>query len=115
LPIPLRSTTQQIFEQALSAAQEFERHNELELVNQVIDFARSGGRGALGRKSVLEAMEMQRVELLIMSWPAADTGLATDLALRALSLNSGIELVHGDAADVLNTEDGIAARLYYAL
>jgi hypothetical protein len=115
LPIPLRSTTQQIFEQALSAAQEFERQNELQLVNQVIDSARSGGRGALGRKSVLQAMEMQRVELLIMSWPAADTSLATDLALRALSLNSGIELVHGDAADLLNTEDGIAARLYYAL
>jgi hypothetical protein len=115
LPIPLRSTSQQIFDQALSAAEEFERQNELELVSQVIDFARSGGRGVLGREGVLQAMEMQRVELLILAWPAADTELASDLALRALSLNSGIELVHGAAAEQLNGEDGVAARLYYVL
>jgi hypothetical protein len=115
LPIPIRTNTQQIFEQVLAPAQEFERQKEMELVTQVIDFARSGGRGALGRKAVLDAMEMQRVELLVMAWPAADPAFASDLALRVLTMNSEIELVHGEAADLLRNEDGLAARLYYAL
>jgi hypothetical protein len=115
LPIPLRSTTQQIFEQALPTAQEFERQKEIELVTQVTDFARAGGRGALGRTAVIEAMEMQRVELLVMSWPAVDSELASSLALWALSLNSKIELVHGDAANMLANHDGVAARLYYTM
>lgn len=116
LPIPVRNSTAQIFEQVLPAAQEFERQRELEMVTQVIDFARAGGRGALGRKDVLLAMDMQRVERLVMSWPPADNDLATELALRALSLNSGIELVHGEAGEILTDQaEGIAARLYYAI
>jgi hypothetical protein len=115
LPIPLRDTPPEIFEHILPTAQEFERKRELELVNQVIDFAKAGGRGAIGYQNVVDAMQMQRVELLIMSWPAADEPSVTDLALRALSLNSKIELVHAEAADRLNEEGGVCARLYYAL
>jgi len=115
LPIPLRSAPQQIFDQALPTALEFERQQEIALVTQVSDFARAGGRGALGRTKVIEAMEMQRVELLVMAWPAVDVELVSTLALWALSLNSKIELVHGDAAVLLNAHDGVAARLYYTM
>jgi hypothetical protein len=116
LPIPLRDSPQRIFEQVLPAAQEFERRKELELVNQVIDFARARGRGALGPSEVRLAMEMQRVELLILSWPTDNEALATDLALRSLTQNSRIELVHGEAGVILDDQgEGVAARLYYAL
>lgn len=114
-PIPLRSTLAQMNEIAQQRALEFERAEELELVNQVIDFAKSGGRGALGPKAVMEALEMQRVELLIMPWPMDDANLAAELPLRAFASGGSVELVHGEAADRLKQEGGLAARLYYAL
>jgi len=115
LPIPMRSTTQQIIEIALPHALEYERQEEMTLVNQVIDFAKSGGRGALGPKAVMEALDMQRVELLIMPYPMEDTDLAAELPLRAFASGGSVELVHGEAADRLKQEGGIAARLYYAM
>lgn len=113
--VPMRTPTAEIFEQMQPHALNYERDQEMALVNQVIDFAKSGGRGALGRKSVQDAMDMQRVELLVLTWPTNDLDYANELAFRALQLNSKIELVHGAAADRLNKEGGLGARLYYAL
>jgi hypothetical protein len=113
--IPMYATMAQILEQALPAALEFERKQELELVSQVIDFAKSRGRGALGYEAVNEALDMQRVELLVLLWPSPNEEQSNDLAFRALQLNSNIELVHGEAANRLQSEGGVAARLYYAL
>jgi hypothetical protein len=115
LPIPIRKSPPEIFEQILEQAQEFERKEEIELVNQVIDFAKAGGRGALGEKAVTEALDMQRVELLILPWPMDNTQMAMDLPFRVFASGGNIELVHGEAADRLNQEGGLAARLYYAL
>jgi hypothetical protein len=115
VPIPMRATTQQIGELAGERALAYERAKELDLVNQVIDFAKSGGRGALGAKAVLEALDMQRVELLIMPWPMDDQKLAAELPLRAFASGGSVELVHDQAAERLKQEGGLAARLYYAL
>jgi peptide subunit release factor 1 (eRF1) len=114
-PIPLRSTLAQMNEIAQERALAYERAEELDLVNQVIDFAKSGGRGAIGPKAVMEALEMQRVEVLIMPWPMDDPNLAAELPLRAFASGGTVELVHGQAADRLKQEGGLAARLYYAL
>lgn len=113
--IPLRVTAAELFQQVQPPALNYEREQEMTLVNQVIDFAKSGGRGALGRRAVEAALEMQQVELLLLPWPTDDLEYANELAFRALQLNSKIELVHGAAADRLNEEGGLAARLYYAL
>jgi hypothetical protein len=115
LPIPMRSATPEIAESVLTHALDYERQEEMGLVNQVIDFAKSGGRGALGPKAVMEALEMQRVELLIMPRELDDTHLASELPLRAFASGGSVELVHGEAADRLKQEGGLAARLYYAL
>jgi hypothetical protein len=115
MPIPMRQSPPEIFEQILSVAQEYERQQEIELVNQVIDFAKAGGRGALGEKAVMEALDMQRVELLILPWPLDNSQMAMDLPFRVFASGGNIELVHGEAADRLNQEGGLAARLYYAI
>jgi peptide subunit release factor 1 (eRF1) len=115
LPASLRANPQEITEIAQSRALEYEREQELELVNQVIDFARSGGRGVLGPKAVMEALDMQRVDLLIMPWPMDDPYLAAELPLRAFASGGNVELVHGEAADRLKQEGGLAARLYYSM
>lgn len=116
--IPMRYSPKEVFDHIEQTALNHERDQELELVKQVIDFAKSGGRGALGRKDVQRALEMQQVEMLVLSWPPQDGSMdgLNSLLQQVLELNSKIELVHSAAANLLNDEaGGIAARLYYAL
>ena len=115
LPIPMRYNPKEILDHVTPAALEFERQDEMKLVNQVIDMAKAGGRAALGRKAVLAALNQHRVELLVAPWPPADAEKTADIALRAFASGAQIELVHGDAAERLNREGGLAAQLYYAL
>ncbi|MBN8637983.1 MAG: hypothetical protein J0M07_21880, partial [Anaerolineae bacterium] len=116
LNTPLRANLQDIFDQAQPKAIEHERQEEMQIVQEVIDFAKAGGRGALGHQQVQEALTMQRVELLILPWSEVDAeGVRPDLPLRAFASGGSVELVHGAAADLLKQEGGIAARLYYAL
>jgi hypothetical protein len=115
LPIPMRSPVKEILDHAAPAALEYERQEEMALVNQIIDMVKAGGRGALGHKAVSAALNQHRVELLVAPWPPADAEKTDDLALRAFASGGQIELVHGAAADRLNDEGGLAAQLYYAL
>ncbi len=117
--IPMRYTPTEIFAQIQEESLDYERERELKLVNEVVDFAKSRGRGALGHEAVEQALTMQQVELLVMSWPPEDDNAleaANAILRRVVALNSKVELVHGAPAMKLNEEgNGIAARLYYAL
>lgn len=115
LPIPLQQTDDSVMARVLPSALKYERKKEMELVDSVVGLAKSGGRGALGREQVEEAMEQQRVELLIIPWPLEQKDLVSRLCLRALQSGTEIELVHGAAADKIRAEGGLAARLYYTL
>lgn len=115
LPLPLKLSDGEILQHLQAPAEEFERRQEMELLNQVIDFARSGGRGALGHKAVDEALTMQRVELLLLPYPLDDPAEAAELTARAFESGGRVELLHGEAGVRLSDEGGVAARLYYAL
>jgi peptide subunit release factor 1 (eRF1) len=113
--VPMRYSPYEVLQEVQADALAFERQEEVQLVTQVIDFAKSGGRGALGWKAVREALEMQRVELLILPWPVPDDSQATELILKTFASGGKIELVHGEAAAAVGGEGGVAVRLYYAL
>jgi hypothetical protein len=81
----------------------------------VINMAKSGGRAALGREAVLKAVDEQRVEMLIAPWPLTDEYLLHTLPEKMMHSSSTLELVHGEAAERVQAEGGLAARLYYAL
>lgn len=115
LSIPMATRDSDVAEHIRQKAEAFERHNEMQLVEDVIGLARSEGRGALGLKDVQRALDMQQVELLILPFPMEDEALAKELSLKALEANSHVELVHGDAAERLRQEGDVAARLYYAI
>ncbi len=115
LPIPLHEVTQEMIERIQPSALEYERQEEIKLVQEVIDLAKAGGRGTLGWEGVRQALQMQRVELLILPWPVVDEAQAADLTLKTFASSGKIELVHGEAAQLLGGEGGLAARLYYAL
>lgn len=114
--IPMRYTPHEVLSQILPTALDYERDYEMNLVEQVVNLAKAGGRGALGKEAVLAALEQQRVELLIVPWPMPDgDGLMTELPLRVMESAANMELVHGEAAERVKAEGGLAARLYYAL
>jgi len=115
VPVPFYFNDAEVLERITPIAQEFERQKEMELVEQVIDFAKSGGRGALGRKEVMAAMEMQQVEMFVIPWPLEDDEWIQQLPIQALHANTKIELVSGEAAERLKEEGGLGARLYYAI
>jgi len=91
-----------------------ERAREVELVAEVVDLARSGGRGALGQADVAACLERKQVELLVLPWPIADAELRDRLPREAVAAGARVELVSGEAAQRLAQEGGVAARLFYA-
>lgn len=115
VPVPLHAGDQAALTQLLPAALAFERAQEQRIVDEVIDLAKSGGRGALGVPAVLKALANKQVELLIVPWPFTHDDLHARLPELALSAGARIELVAGPAAERLEREGGIAARLFYAL
>lgn len=115
LAIPFDSNDSKIANEIQTAALNYERSKELDLVNEVIGFAKAGGRGALGLDAVREALKMQQVDLLILPYPMEDEALASELTLGALNSGASVELVHGSAATHLADEGNVAARLYYSV
>lgn len=114
VPIPMRAGAQEIFNHILPTAQTYERQKEAALVDEVINLTKSGGRGALGRKEVLDALEQRRAELVIAPWPM-DDDLAAELPEKTFKSGGSVELVHGEAAERIKAEGGLAARLYYTV
>ncbi len=96
-------------------AVEVERQREIELVDEVINFAKSGSRGALGHPAVAACLERQQVELLVLPWPMQDPEIRDRLPREALLAGAKIELVSGAAAERLNAEGGVGARLFYVI
>lgn len=113
--LPMRSTVNEILQHVLPMALDYERQQEMKLVEEVIDLAKAGGRGGIGREAVLHMLDEHRVEMLIAPWPMPDDRLAQELPLRILASGGEVEFVHGPAAERLNAEGGLAARLYYAV
>lgn len=115
LPITLEASESDVASAIRDTALNYERSQELDLVNEVISLAKSGGRGALGVDDIRDALEMQQVELLVLPYPMDDENVASNLTSMALEVGAEIELVHGSAAARLRQEANAAARLYYAM
>lgn len=117
LPIPMDANDSEVSKRVLPSALDYERQKEVLLVEDIIGLAKSDGRGALGQEAIEEALTQQRVEMLIAPWEQDldNKDIVEHLAMHALQNGGEVELVHGDAAQLLSEEGGLAARLYYAL
>jgi peptide subunit release factor 1 (eRF1) len=116
MSIPMHLSDSEVMDRVQPVGLEYEREKERELVEDVIDKAKAhGGRGALGLDDVKQALEFGQVELLVIAWPQQDQDALNDLLLDALNNGVKVEFVHGEAANLLKNEGGIAARLYYAV
>jgi hypothetical protein len=115
VPIPQWVDDGAVMRLALPAALEVERQQEVDLVDEIVNFARSGSRGALGLVAVEDCLERKQVELLVLPWPLEDPALRDRLPLAALAAGAKVELVSGAAAERVVAEGGVAARLFYTL
>jgi hypothetical protein len=87
-----------------------------ELVAGVVDQARAGGKGVLGRDETVVALRQMRVDTLLLSrnFLRDDPELADRAVGTALAQDAEVEEISGPGADVLDHEaGGMGARLRY--
>jgi hypothetical protein len=110
--VPHHHSDEEVVRKALPVVVAAERARETALVGEVVDLAKSGGRGALGPTEVAACLERKQVELLLLPWPGEDEGMEA-MARDALTAGAKVELVSGEAAARIVSEGGVAARLFY--
>lgn len=106
----------EVREEIRSAAGDVSEQGHLALVAGVVDAARAGGKGALGREETLKALEGKRVDTLLLSRSfIQDHAAAADHAVGlAFSQAAYVEELSGEAGGRLDQEGhGIAARLRF--
>lgn len=114
--IPRHYRLHEIFAHVQPVALSYERDEEMQQVDAVINAARAGGRAVLGVEAVKMALDRQQVAALMLAWPPENQDQTNDLVYQALTANSGFTIVHDAAADALRKAGGgAAARLYYSL
>ncbi len=100
------------------AASKVNQRMQGELLEEVINLARAGGRGALGPGDVERALKEARVDTLLVSrnFIRANPDYADHLIGGAFEQHADVQELSGEGADRLDLEgEGMAARLRYTL
>ena len=108
-------TTAQAQKEVEEAASEVSARMQQAVVDEVVEAAGSGGRGALGSAAVGRAAGLGQVERLVLTASFAEARLedAETLIAGTLAHGGAVEVVGGEAAAVLDREGGLAARLRF--
>lgn len=111
-------TDAEVISELEAAASELNQSLQLGLLEDVVDQARSGGRGALGADPVEKALREARVDTLLLSrnFMAASPDYADHLVGAAFEQHAEVEELSTEGAARLDSEgEGVAARLRYTL
>jgi hypothetical protein len=112
----LDHTLAQVKSHMEEAASEITRRVQTRLLDQVVDAARSGGKGCLGIQATKEALREARVDTLLMSRTLMqrDPDLADHFVGAAFEQGALVEELSEDGATRLDAAgEGVAARLRY--
>ncbi len=112
----LEMTEAEVRTELEKAASELNQRLQKVLLDEVIDQARSGGRGALDPTEVEKALREARVDTLLVSrgFIRANPDYADHLVGSAFEQHAEVEELSGEGADRLDVEgEGVAARLRY--
>ena len=90
-----------------------ERTSERELTERLILTALDGGHAALGKDETLQTLREGRARSLVLSARVAFQTLGETAYALAESNGLPVEVVHGEAEDLLEPYDGLAAELRY--
>lgn len=105
-------------EEIEAAASEVTRRLQGTLLDEVVDAARSGGRGCLGVQSTRKALLEGRVDTLLLSqaFREREPDLADHFVGAAFERSATVEELAGAGGERLDEEgEGVAARLRYTL
>jgi hypothetical protein len=111
-------TDAEVKEALEAAASRLNQNLQEKSLSEVVDMARSGGKGALGAVPVLKALKESRVDTLFLSrgFIRANPEYADHLVGAAFEQHAEVEELSLDGANRLDTEgEGVAARLRYVL
>lgn len=109
-------TLAQVKEELEDGASELTRGVQAALLGQVVDAARSGGKGTLGIQATKEALREGRVDVLLVSRGLREQegDLVDHFVGGAFEFGAGVEELSGASADQLDQEgEGVGARLRY--
>ncbi|HEX8752531.1 MAG TPA: hypothetical protein VF731_03865, partial [Solirubrobacterales bacterium] len=106
----ISTPTGRLVEQVGSVVDLLCARQDRELVEQALEEARGGSRGAAGVQEVGEALEEGRVERLVLD---AGLGEKEGLVRSALGGGSKVSLVRDEVAELLADAGGVAAILRY--
>ena len=98
------------------AASELTQRQQAEVLRDVVDAARSRGRGCLGIQATKEALREGRVDLLLITrgMRERDADLADHFVGTAFEHGASVEELSGNGAEVLDAEgEGVGGRLRY--
>jgi hypothetical protein len=114
----LEMSDAQVTEMLEGAASELNQRLQSTLLDEVIDLARSGGRGALTPRDVEPALREARVDTLLVSrsFIKGNPDYADKLVGAAFEQSAEVEELSQDGAARLDVEgQGVAARLRYVV
>lgn len=112
----LDQSASEVLELVHSAASVLNKRLQGDLVDGVVDLARSGGKGVLGPDDTVVALKEMRVDTLLLSrnFLRDDPELADRAVGTALAQDAEVEEVSGPGAETLDLEaGGMGARLRY--
>lgn len=110
----LEMSDAEVKRKAEQAASDLTRALQEKLAAEVVDLARSGGRGVLGEEGTAQALRERRVETLVLSrsFIAREPDRADHLVGTAFEQGAEVEELSGPGADRLDAEGGgVGARL----
>lgn len=112
----LEMSSAEVREEVRAAAGDLRERGHQALVAEVMNVARAGGRGTLGRQDTLAALEAMSVDTLLLSrgFIQEHPSIADHAVGVAFVQGADVEEVSGAVAEVLDREGaGIAARLRF--
>lgn len=118
LNLGLEAAESQVRDELESAASELNQRLQQERLDEVVNQAKAGGKGALGPEAVQKALEEGRVDTLLLSrnFIRGNPDYADHLVGAAFERHADVEELSGEGADRLDMEgEGVAARLRYTI
>lgn len=114
IPMRLDTPDAAIVERVSPHAEAFEEEQELEQV-AALGAARARGRGVVGTQPVIGALEQSLAREVLVSSRLGDDDTVEQVARHTVVSGASLRFVHRGAADVLDEDGGLGARLYYAV
>lgn len=111
--MPVGSTEAEVAERITPLAQRFEADEDFVVTARLSD-ALAAGLAVAGGPAVLAALDQFLVREILVSSHFTDAELLEKAVRQAVISGATVRFVHREAAEQLDAQDGIVARLYYA-